>query len=298
MKALFGLVCATITPMDKDGALDEASLGKLCGYLAECGVHGIYPNGTNGEGLLLSAAERRRIAGLWVENNAGRMSAYIQCTAVTVEETASHMAHAEKISADGVGVMTPVFFHQDDSAMEQYYDGLMAAVGSGFPVYIYNIPSHANNDLSPAVLGRLMQRHANIRGIKFSAPDLMRLEDYLICCGRSVDALIGCDSLFMQCLVTGGVGTVSGPGMVFAKRFVKLYNQCRAGDYAGARETQFRIVKTDRALSAIPGIPAIKTMLAMQGIIANDTCRKPFRPVTADEKKVLARELEAYNRES
>lgn len=298
MKTLHGVVCATITPMDREGRLDSASLEKLCDYLAENGVHCVYPNGTNGEGILLSAEERRKTAETIVARNAGRMSVYIQCTATTTDETAAHMAHAEKIGADGAGVMTPIFFRQDDAALEAWYDGLLAAVGSAFPVYVYNIPSHSNNDVSPALLCRLADRHANIRGMKFSAPDLMRLEDYLLCAGRPLDVLIGCDSLFLQCLVTGGAGTVSGPAMVFARRFVTLYNQVRAGDIEGARQTQMRIVETDRALARIPGIPAIKAMLVMQGVIANDTCRKPFRPVNEDEKRILAREIEKYNREA
>ncbi|MCD8140701.1 MAG: dihydrodipicolinate synthase family protein [Planctomycetaceae bacterium] len=297
MKTLSGLVCATITPMKQDGGLDLASLEKLCDYLADNGVHGIYPNGTNGEGLLLSADERRRVAEAMVKRNAGRMSVYIQCTAVTMEETAGHMAHAQAVGADGVGVMTPVFFRQDDIALEACFDDLLASVAPDFPAYVYNIPSHSNNDVSPSLLGKIMARHGNVRGIKFSAPDLMRLEDYLACAGRSVDALIGCDSLFLQCLASGGVGTVSGPGMVFAKRFVRLYDQFRSGDWAGARETQMRIVATDRALAGIPGIPAIKTMLVMQGVIAEETCRKPFRALTDAERRVVAKEVEIYNRE-
>ena len=89
MKKLKGIVCATITPMTKNKDIDEVSLKKLCNYLAENGIHGIYPNGTNGEGLLLTKDERQRVSEIMVDENRGRMSVYIQSGAVTTFETVS-----------------------------------------------------------------------------------------------------------------------------------------------------------------------------------------------------------------
>lgn len=298
MNKLFGTVCATITPYEKDGSIDFASLKNLCTYMAENGINGVYPNGTNGEGILLCEKERQSIAEAVVRDFAAAdRSVFIQCGSVTPEETFRHVAHAHKVGADGVGIMTPLFFHVDDTALKDYYLTAASAVPSDFPLYIYNIPSHTNNDLRPALFGELIEKIPNLRGIKFSAPDLMRVEDYMLAAKRNVDVLIGCDSLYLQCLITGGVGTVSGPAQVFGKRFSTLYRQYCEGDMDGALETQRRIVETDRKLAGISGIPAIKTLLMMQGIIKDDSCRKPLRPLDTAEKAILKEELEKYNRE-
>jgi len=69
-----------------------------------------------------------------------------------------------------------------------------------------------------------MDRHENVLGIKYSAPDLVRIQDYLRAPRRAApDALIGCDSLILCALQTGASGTVSGPAAVFGKRFSGLY---------------------------------------------------------------------------
>ena len=298
MKKLHGVVCATVTPLDNNGDVDEASLRNLCDHLDACGIDGLYPNGTNGEGLLLKSDERQNIAAIVVDQNrrrGGRMSVYVQSTAATTEETCAHAKHAASAGADGVGVMTPFFFPQDDEAIAQFYEDVLSSVPKVFPAYLYNIPSYSGNDISPVLLKKIMDRHANVLGIKFSVPNLMKVQDYLLHCKEGTDVLIGCDSLFLQCLVTGGKGTISGPAMAFGKRFAKLYKSYREGDLEQARELQRRVVETDRKLLGIPAIPALKALLTMQGIIENDRCRKPFRSLDSAEKKTLKEILEDYN---
>ena len=293
MKRLFGAVCATITPFTKDMRIDEDSLRKLCDFLADSGINGIYPNGTNGEGILLSREERKRIAEILVDQNKNRMSVFIQATAATEEETVQNIVDAVEAQADGVGVMTPIFFRQDAEAMYQYYKRLHDAAPD-FPMYMYNIPSHSNNDIAPAVFGRITKDFGNFLGIKYSNSDLMRIQDYLMAADRKVDVLIGCDSLILPCLMTGGVGGVSGPCAVFGKRFSKMLAYYHAGDYEAARELQMKIVQTDRNIAGVPGIPAIKAMLKMEGVIENDICKEPFRPLTKEERNILEHEVDRY----
>ena len=110
MKKLFGVVCATITPMSKEGKIDIESARRLYSYLADEEIHCLYPNGTNGESLSLSAEERMDLAKTAVQAGKGKQSIYIQCGASTVKETYQHVLNAKQIDADGAGVMTPVFF--------------------------------------------------------------------------------------------------------------------------------------------------------------------------------------------
>ena len=291
-KRLLGLVIPMITPMNEDGTVDDASLKSFVNFLADAKVNALYPNGTNGESLLLSQAEREHIAKVIAETNAKRIPLFIQCGSMTTAETASHARHAVKIGADGIGVMSPAFFSMDEESLYQYDKAVVEGLPEGFPVYVYNIPGCTTNDVKPALLRRLMADFPNIVGIKYSNSDLMRVEDYLNTDGRKPELLIGCDSLFLQCLATGGVGTVSGPGSIFYERFERLYRQFNEGDFAGAMETQRKIVGTDRKLAGIPGIPALKTLLKLRGVIRCDACRAPHRPLTAAEKKTLE---EIYN---
>ncbi|GAK51820.1 uncharacterized protein U14_03066 [Candidatus Moduliflexus flocculans] len=59
MKTLQGIIPALLTPFKEDGTLDAALLEKQVAYLADAGVDGFFINGTTGEGLYLSASEKR-----------------------------------------------------------------------------------------------------------------------------------------------------------------------------------------------------------------------------------------------
>lgn len=296
-KRMCGVVIPTITPMNNDGSIDEQSVKNFCEFLIAAGVDCLYPNGTNGESLLLSAGERDRIAEIMVTTNDHRISAFIQCGSMTTAETIAHAQHSVRIGADGIGIMSPAFFPMDDEALFKYYSDILTTLPEDFPVYVYNIPGCTTNDVNPALLNDIMKAFPNVAGIKYSSSDLMRVEDYFVHNERDFDLLIGCDSLFLQCLITGGKGTVTGPGSVFHERFTRLYRQYKEGDYEGAVQTQRQIVKTDRQLSGIPGIPALKALLKMRGVIRTDVCRAPLRPLKKDEYAILAKVFDEYCRE-
>ena len=293
MKKLAGMVNATITPMMENGTTDPASVAGLCKYLAENGVPALYPNGTNGESLLLDRAERQELAEAFVEGNAGRCTIYIQCGALTGEETFAHVRHAKAIKADGAGIMTPVFFPIDETGMEQLYDEILTELPD-YPLYLYNIPSRSGNEVSTALLARLMDRHSNLQGIKFSSPDLLRINQYIRCCERTPDVLIGCDTLALSCLMLGGAGYVSGPGAVFPKTYTRIYDTFVKGDFEGARQAQTAVMNLQKGMDGIPEIPAIKYMLWKKDVIRTPVCRRPLRPLDTLEKDRLDQLLRAF----
>ena len=294
MDKLYGIVCANVTPMTHDGEIDLESLKKLVDHMAQTGIHGVYPTGTNGEGHLLSKEEQHAVAKTVIDANAGRMSCFIQCATMRWQDTMENVAFACENGADGVGVMTPTFYKADDAAMIDYYREACAAA-KGKPLYIYNIAKYTNNDVSVKAFGTIIDENPNAMGIKYSNSDIARIQDYLRAPKtRKADALIGADSLILSALAAGCVGEVSGPACVFPKRYVECYEAFMRGDMQTALEMQNRIVACSRSIKSVPQIPAIKAMLKMQGVIAEDTCRRPFRKLTADEYKLLENALNMY----
>jgi len=62
-----GTLAAALTPLRDGGtALDEAAFEPYLEFLADGGVDGVFALGSTGEGLLLSTAERKRAAELFL----------------------------------------------------------------------------------------------------------------------------------------------------------------------------------------------------------------------------------------
>lgn len=286
-RKLHGVVCASITPMHGDGSIDIASLRRLTRHLVESGIHCLYPNGTNGESVALERDERFQIARVIQEENADRAVLYVQCGAGTVAESYAHVQYCAELGVDGVGLMSPIFFALDDLALTQYYDVVLDR-HPDLSMYAYNIPTRAGNDIRPEVLGALMARHENMLGIKYSFPNIERIQAYLRCASaRRPSVLVGCDSLALACMAVGGDGWVSGPSAAAPKLHLALYDALTAGDIVRAREVQQVIAHLAQSIEDIPEIPAIKYLLMKQGIIENEACRAPLRPLTPSEKARL-----------
>src|SRR5439155_1330284 len=97
---LRGALAAAVTPLrDEGAALDEYAFRPYLDFLAAGGLDGILALGTTGEGILLSAAERRRAAELFLE---GPLPVIVHCGAQTTAETTALAEHAAASGAAGV----------------------------------------------------------------------------------------------------------------------------------------------------------------------------------------------------
>ena len=215
MKKLYGVTIPIVTPFHKDQSLDCESIAKICEWLIQEGVDCLYPCGTTGEMLRLSTEERKQIAETVVKTAAGRVPVFIQVGSMCQNDTIELAKHAHAVGADGLGVVTPEFFSATDAELIAYYKAVSASVPEDFPIYLYNIPQCAANDLKPCVVEELATSCKNIVGIKYSFMDVARTLQYLDVNGGKFSVLHGCDKIFTALLTMGCDGTVSGCAGVF-----------------------------------------------------------------------------------
>src|SRR5947207_12497546 len=123
---LRGALAAAVTPLrDEGAALDEEAFGPYLEFLEAGGLDGILALGTTGEGILLSAAERRRAAELFLD---GPLPVIVHCGAQTTAETAALAEHASAAGAAGVAVIGPPYYALEEEAL---IEDFAAAVRAG-----------------------------------------------------------------------------------------------------------------------------------------------------------------------
>jgi dihydrodipicolinate synthase/N-acetylneuraminate lyase len=86
MKKMVGVNTPVVTPMNEDQSIDFAGLERLCEFLIEKGVQGLYPNGSAGEMGLLTTDERKKVLETCVKAAAGRVSVYSMVGAITTAD--------------------------------------------------------------------------------------------------------------------------------------------------------------------------------------------------------------------
>lgn len=280
MKKLYGVTAAMVTPFGEDGRVDRAALALLTEALIQKGVNCLYPCGTTGEMVHLSEKERKEIAETVIGTASGRARVFVHCGAMRQEETLELLRHAHRTGADGAGAVTPMFLGVTGEEMEAYYKTLSAAVPEDFPIYLYNIPQCAANDISPKTAARLAGGCPNITGIKYSFPDFLRTLEYLEIPDFSV--LHGCDKMFAELLLMGCDGTVSGVAGVFPEPFVKVYEAWERRDLTDMQKWQKICVRFCDLLRCGTNMSWFKQALKLRGIPAG-TMREPQRDLFVEE---------------
>lgn len=303
-----GIFPAVLTPIRTAGKTDtgtraeiaevaEEALRKHVDFLIEAGVHGLYPAGTTGEGPVLSHRQRRRLAEIVVDQAAGRVPVMVHVGDISTEGTIALAVHAAEIGAAAIGVVTPYYYPLTQAQLEKHFRAVAAAVAP-LPVYLYNIPENAKNEIAPATAARLIHEVENIAGLKDSSKDVVRLQSYLAAIGPAANVLIGSDDLLHPSLAAGADGLISALANVAPELMVRIYEASTSGDVATARRLQAVAVRLRNLLKSGPNIAGYKFAVRWRGIEGFGGVVAPLTDCSPDEERKLAEGLETMAREA
>jgi 4-hydroxy-tetrahydrodipicolinate synthase len=289
--SLHGVIPPTITAFHEDESVDYESTAAHAEFVADGGVHGVFPLGTNGEFPLLTGEERRGVVES-VADAVDEVPVIAGVGAPSTRETVAHAEHAESVGADGVVVVTPYYYPLDRDAAVSHYRRVCEAVE--LPVYVYHIPSKTGNSLSLDTLAELAAV-PNIAGVKDSSKDVPWL-------AQAIDAhpeltfLAGSDSLLFPGLEVGCTGMVSAVANAFPELVVDLYDAYDAGDEERARELQSEVYAVRDALKGGSYMAGVKTALDLRDVdFSPGPLRSPLRKMDDAARASLESDLRALD---
>ena len=268
-----GAIAAAVTPLrDGGAALDEGAFGSLYDFYAGSGLDGVLALGTTGEGILMSADERRRAAGLAIEAANGRIAVLIHAGAQTTADTVALAAHAAEAGADGVAVIGPPYYAFDPDELLAHYAAAARACAP-LPFYVYEFAARSGYATPLAVLERLREQVPNFTGLKVSEQPWDRFEEYLI---DGLDSFVGPEQFIAAGLAAGAAGAMSGLAGGLPQRVVAAVASGEESATAAAGELR-------AAVSKFPFQAALKLVLGWQGVAIEPEVRGPLRRLRDDE---------------
>lgn len=276
---LKGALAAAVTPLrDAGEALDEDAFVPYVRYLADGGLDGILALGTTGEGILLSADERRRAAELFVSAAPDGFDVAVHSGAQTTAETVTLSAHAKEIGAAAVAVIGPPYYALDDRALTLHFAAAAEACAP-LPFYLYEFRARAGYSIPAAVIRELRGIAPNLAGLKVSNQPFEDVEPYIV---EGLDVFVGAESLVVRGLERGAAGAVSGLAAVFPDAVADLVRE-RGGDVSDKRA----------ALERYPFQAAAKFCLRHLGVPVREDVRRPLRTLLPGEQEELGQWLES-----
>ncbi len=292
MSRLYGTVAPLVTPLTDAGQVDLESLKRLSDYLIEKKINCLYPCGTTGEMVYLSNKERKAVVETVVRAANHRVPVFAHVGAANTADTIELAKHAVDAGADGIGVVTPWYFQLSSQALVEFYCDVSHAVPADYPVYLYAIPQNAVNDITPAMASAIIERCPNVVGIKYSYPDMTRIQQFMTLQNGAFDVLVGPDHLYEAVVAIGGKGTVSGNAMIVPEHYAALTQALKEHDLEAATKIQRRTNILNAILCENNNIANYKTVLMKEHIIESNAMRKPMQKLSQQEADTLMERLE------
>lgn len=283
MTVFRGILPALVTPFDPDGRFDARGFEQLLERVYAAKVHGVYVNGSTGEGLLQSAAQREQVAEAAISNSPAGKQVIIHVGAASTAAAIKLARHAARAGAHAVSSLPPIG-NYSFGEVRAYYESLAAA--ADLPLLIYYFPKISTVISTISQLIELSQL-PNVIGLKFTDYDLFTLSSV-----KESGAVVfnGYDEVLVAGLLMGADGGIGTIYNIVPELFMRLYESAQQGRWDDARQVQAQINELIRIIVRYPVFPATKAILSWVGVDCG-RCLPPRRSLTTTEEAQLHSEL-------
>lgn len=289
---LKGIIPPIITPMHEDENINVPELRRQVDRMIENGVHALFPFGTNGEGYILTAEEKKLVLETVIEQCNGRVPVYAGTGCISTRETIRQSKMAQAAGADVLSIITPSFAAASQDELYAHYKAVAEAVD--MPIVLYNIPARTGNALAPATVARLAGID-NIIGAKDSSGNFTNILGYIDAGRKKTNGtfytLSGNDQLIIWTLLAGGTGGIAGCANVYPHTMASIYNLFMEGKVEEAKAANESIQSFRACFKYGNPNTIVKTATRLLGHDVGP-CRAPFNQVPEEGvnaiKKVLA----------
>ena len=220
------------TPFKENGDIDFEALGNLLDWYLDCGMHGIFLNGTTGEWFSQSISERQEIAEFVLERVAQRVPVVVGITTFSARESIPLGIHAMQAGAAGVCSSAPAYSKTLPDETVAYFSDLSSGIGA--PLMVYNWPHGTNIEIE----GELAERLADLSHIVAIKDSTANGDQFRDTAKRVIDRV----RIFGNFMVPenfefmrqfGGDGTIGG-GSIYGKADSKFWEDYWSGDISSA----------------------------------------------------------------
>jgi 4-hydroxy-tetrahydrodipicolinate synthase len=280
---LRGSIVALITPMDADGAIDDAALARLVDFHVGAGTTAIVAVGTTGESATLDEAEHCAVIGRCVELAAGRIPVIAGTGANATAEAIRLTRCAQQVGADAALLVTPYYNKPTQAGLIAHYRAVAEAVD--LPQILYNVPGRTACDMLPETTAVLAEVE-NIVGLKDATGDLTRVTQLRALCGPDFALYSGDDGTGCEFMLRGGDGVISVTNNVAPVLMRRMCEAALAGDRAGAEQLNARLAELHRALFVESNPIPVKWAMVALGL-AQPGIRLPLTWLTPAHEATL-----------
>lgn len=278
-----GIIPAFYACYDENGTICKDRVRALTEYFVKSGVKGVYVNGSSGECIYQSVAEKKEVLEAVVEAAAGRLTIIAHVACNNTEDSRELATHAEKLGVDAIAAIPPIYFKLPEYAIAQYWNDISdAAPNTDF--IIYNIPQLAGVSLTASLFAK-MRENKRVVGVKNSSMPVQDIQQFKRHAGEDYVIFNGPDEQFISGRVIGAEGGIGGTYGMYPDLFLKMDELIRNDKLDAARKLQYMV--NDIIAKMVSGhgnlYAMIKEVLRINENLDIGSVRKPLAALTKED---------------
>jgi 4-hydroxy-tetrahydrodipicolinate synthase len=273
MQAIEGVYVANVTPFKDDASLSvnvDSYLAHVS-WLAEMGVRGVVPFGTNGEGPSVTLREKLGVLEALFDQG---FSIQIIPTVMqgNLPDTLEMVEALEGYPAAAVLVLPPYYFKPAAAeGLKRFFEPVLEA--TSHPVIVYHVPKYAVPVPEEVVTG------LPVWGVKDSGGEPGYAETLL---EEGKGVLLGTEDDLWQRLNIGAQGAISALANFIPEKILQMHEKVNVGDEEGGRALSEELQAARAMTKEYASAAVLKRLAEARHGAPMGTVRPPFVPLPAD----------------
>ena len=287
LKKYEGVIPAFYACYDDQGEINPERVRALVEYFLEKGVQGLYVNGSSGECIYQSVADRKLILEEVMAVAKGKLTIIAHVACNNTKDSMELARHAESLGVDAIAAIPPIYFRLPEYSVAQYWNDISAAA-SQTDFVIYNIPQLAGVALTPSLYAEML-KNGRVIGVKNSSMPVQDIQTFAALGGEDHLVFNGPDEQFLGGRLMGARAGIGGTYGAMPELFLKLNQLIADKELEKAKELQFTINAIIGKLTAAHGnmYSVIKEVLKINENLNIGSVRSPLTPITDADRPIV-----------
>ena len=287
LKKYEGVIPAFYACYDDQGEISPERVRALVEYFLKKGVQGLYVNGSSGECIYQSVADRKLILEEVMAVAKGKLTIIAHVACNNTKDSMELARHAESLGVDAIATIPPIYFRLPEYSIAQYWNDISAAAPHTDFV-IYNIPQLAGVALTPSLYTEML-KNERVIGVKNSSMPVQDIQTFAALGGEDHLVFNGPDEQFLGGRLMGARAGIGGTYGAMPELFLKLNQLIADKELERAKELQFTINTIIGKLTVAHGnmYSVIKEVLKINENLNVGSVRAPLTPVTGTDRPIV-----------
>lgn len=287
-----GIMTALVTPLNKDGTVNEENLRNLIRFQLKEKVDSLLVLGGTGEYLALSDEERKRVIDISIDEINGEVPVVVGLLSPGIMDNVRIGKYAKEAGADAYLAITPYYLSVSQQGIIDFYKKLDEELD--MPAILYNYPSKTNTELLPETVEKIVEEIPNVVAIKECTYSMKQVTDLLRRVGDKITVYAGEEYAALAVMMQGAKGAVMASSNLIPSYWVKLWNLIKSGNYDEAVKLNEKYFPVYQAVFNESNPGPVKYALNLIGIPVGEATI-PLTPLSEETKTLLEKIVKEYD---